>query len=74
MTNNQVQAVLGRVPSWPQERQQELADLALQIEAELAGDVYHATEGELRAIDEGLAGGAASKADVEAAFASFRRA
>ena len=74
MTKEQVRTVLERVTSWPRERQQELAELALEIEAELAGGVYHATAEELQAIDEGLADEAASEADVNAAFASFRRA
>jgi len=55
MTKDQVQRILSRVPSWPEERQQELAELALEIEAERAGE-------------------AASDGEVEAAFASFRRA
>ena len=71
MTKDQVKAVLERVPSWPQERQQELAELALEIEAELAGKEYRATADELAAIDEGLTGEAASEEEVEAAFASF---
>jgi len=74
MTKDQVKTVLNRVPSWPQERQQELAELALEIEAELAGNPYHATADELVAIDEGLAGEAASEAEVDAVFAIFRRA
>ncbi|HEV2335846.1 MAG TPA: hypothetical protein VGS13_10145 [Stellaceae bacterium] len=74
MTKDQVKTVLDRVPSWPEERQQELVELALEIEAELSGGAYHATPDELQAIDEGLADDAASEAEVEAAFASFRRA
>ena len=74
MTKEQVKTVLDRVPSWPQERQQELVELALEIEAELVGGAYHATSDELQAIDEGLADEAASAEDVKAAFASFRRA
>jgi hypothetical protein len=74
MTKEQVKTVLDRVPSWPQERQQELAELALEIEAELAGGAYRATAEELSAIDEGLADEVASDAEVAAAFASFRRA
>jgi hypothetical protein len=74
MTKDQVKTVLDRVPSWPQERQQELVELVLEIEAELAGGVYRATPDELQAIDEGGADGAASEEDVKAAFASFRRA
>ena len=74
MTKAEVKAVLDRVPSWPQKRQQELVELALEIEAELAGRAYHATSDELQAIDEGLAGEAASEEEVKAAFASFRPA
>ena len=72
MTDDQVKAVLQRVPNWPLERQQELAELALEIEAEIAGNVYRATADELKAIDEGLADAAASEAEVRAAFATFR--
>jgi hypothetical protein len=71
MTKDDVQAVLARVPTWPDDRQRELAELALEIEAELAGAAYDATPEELAAIDEGLAGGAASEEDVKTAFASF---
>jgi hypothetical protein len=38
-----------------------LAELALEIEAEFAGAAYNATPDELTAIDEGLAGEAASE-------------
>jgi hypothetical protein len=37
MTKDQVKAILERVPTWPEDRQQELAEVALEIEAELAG-------------------------------------
>jgi hypothetical protein len=73
MTKDQVKEVLERVPSWPQDRQQELAELALDIEAELTGAEYEATADELAAIDEGLAGEAASAEEVEAVFTKFRR-
>jgi hypothetical protein len=73
MTKDQVEAALERVPTWPEDRQQELAEVALQIEAELAGAGYDATPDELTAIDEGLAGEAASEEEVKAAFAVFRR-
>jgi len=68
MTKDQVKAVLERVPAWPEDRQQELAELALEIEAELAGDGYEATPDELTAIDEGLAGEPASEEKVKAAL------
>ena len=73
MTKGQVKAVLERVPTWPEDRQQELAEIALEIEAELAGIGYEATPEELTAIDEGIAGEAASEEEVKAAFASFRQ-
>jgi hypothetical protein len=71
MTEDQVKAVLDRVATWPQERQEELV---VEMEAELAAGGYHATSDELKAIDEGLAGEAASDEEVKAAFATFRRA
>jgi len=71
MTKDQVKAVLERVPTWPEDRRRELAEVALEIEAELAGADYHATPDELAAIDEGLAGEAASEEEVKAAFALF---
>ena len=73
MTKDQVKAVLERVPNWPQERQQELAELVLEIEAEFAGSEYRAPADELAAIDDGLADEAASEDEVDAAFATFRR-
>lgn len=72
MTKEQVKAVLERVSTWPEERQQQLIEFALEIEAELTGTPYRATRDELNAIDEGLAGEAASDEEVTAAFAKFR--
>jgi hypothetical protein len=74
MTKDQVKAVLERVPTWPEDRQQELAEVALEIEAEFAGTEYRATPDELIAIDEVLAEEPASEEEVKAAFAVFRRA
>jgi hypothetical protein len=74
MTKDEVKAVLERIASWPEDRQQELAEVALEIEAEVAGTEYEATPDELAAIDEGLSGEAASEEEVEAAFALFRNA
>jgi hypothetical protein len=74
MTKDQVNEVLARVPTWPDQSQQELAELALEIEAELAGEGYEAKSGELMAIDEGLAGEAASEEEIKAAFSNFRMA
>jgi hypothetical protein len=74
MTKDQVKAVLERVPTWPGDQQQELAEVALEIEAELAGTEYDATLDEVAAIDEALAREAASEEEVKTAFAVFRRA
>jgi hypothetical protein len=73
MTRDQVKAVLDRVSTWPEDRQQELAELALDIEAELDSTGFDATADELAAIDEGLAGEALSEEEVKAVFAVFRR-
>jgi hypothetical protein len=73
MTKQQLKEIFDRIPSWPQDRQDELAEIALEIEAEMTG-AYHASSEELEAIDDGLEGEAASEAEVEAAFAMFRRA
>ena len=69
--------LLEQVASWPEEDQEELVEYAREIEARRTG-VYHATAEELEAIDEALGqvarGEVASKDEVEAAFAKFRRA
>jgi hypothetical protein len=69
--------LLERVESWPQEDQDELVEYAREIEARRTGE-YHATPEELEAIDEALGqvarGELASKEEIEAAFAKFRRA
>ncbi|HEY2136824.1 MAG TPA: hypothetical protein VGH49_13105 [Xanthobacteraceae bacterium] len=68
--------MLSRVERWPEEDQDELAQIALEIEARRHG-VYHATPDELRAIDEALAavarGEVATDDEVEAVFAKYRR-
>jgi hypothetical protein len=74
MTKDKVKTVLARVLTWPDDRQQKLAEVSLEIEAELADAGYEATPNELAAIDEGLAGETASDEEVKAAFAVFRRA
>ncbi len=68
--------MLKQVESWPEEDQEELAQFAREIEARRTG-VYDARPEELAAIDEALGqvarGEAASKEEIEAAFATFRR-
>lgn len=65
--------VLDRARDWPETAQQELAEIALEIEAGL-GEVYRATPEELQALDEAEQSGIASDDEVEAAFKAFRRA
>ena len=75
--NTDAKHVLSRVAYWPEDDQEELAQIALEIEARRHG-VYHATPEELQAIDEALAavarGEIASDEEVEAVFAKHRRA
>jgi predicted transcriptional regulator len=69
---------LERVESWPAEAQDELAKIAMDIDAGLAGDLYEPTPEELAGIDRGLRAAAdgrfASDEQVEAVFAKFRKA
>jgi len=75
--NADVKTVLSRVPRWPEEDQDELAQVALEIEARRHG-VYHATPEELQAVDDALAavgrGEIATEEEVETVFAKYRRA
>jgi hypothetical protein len=64
--------IMDRVASWPVEDQEELAEIAREIEARRTG-VYKATADELRALDEAERSGIATDEEVEAAFRSFRR-
>ena len=72
-TTSKLKDVLERVGTWPQEAQDELAEIALEIEAGFKGGTYHASPEELKAIDEAMASGVASEEEVESAFRTFRR-
>ena len=72
MTAKALQEVLQRVETWPEEAQEDLAQIAREIDAQLAGRAYHATPEELAALDEADRSGLASEEEVEAAFKSFR--
>jgi hypothetical protein len=71
--NAKLKELLSRVESWPESDQVELAVILEEIEIRHRGE-YHATPEELRTLDEAEASGIATDKDVEAAFASFRRA
>lgn len=69
--------LLHRAQSWPEEAQNELIAVASEIENELIGGEYSATQEELKIIDAAIAavdrGEIATEAEVSAAFAKFRR-
>jgi hypothetical protein len=70
--------IVRRADTWPDAAQQELADLAAEIDAELNAGVYSASAEELTGIDRGLSDADqarfASDAQVEAVFAKHRKA
>jgi hypothetical protein len=74
--NADVKRMLSRVESWPEDDQDELAQIALEIEAR-RHSVYHATPEELQAIDEALAavarGEIVTDEEMAAVFAKHRR-
>ena len=68
---------LARIESWPAAAQDQLAEIALDIEASFAEGEYVPTSEELAGIDRGIRaaeeGRFATTEEVEAAFAKFRR-
>ena len=70
--------VLERAETWPEWAQEDLAELAREIDQEVRAGTYQATREELRKIDEARAGvrrgEVATDAEVEAVFAKHRRA
>ncbi len=68
--------VLARAETWSEQDQEELAQVALEIEARRHG-LYQPSPEELKAIDEALAevarGEIATDEEVEAVFAKYRR-
>ena len=71
-----MQKALATVQSWPAEQQDEAAEILLALDRLGAGS-YRASEAELHAVDDALAqaerGEYATEAEVEAAFACFRK-
>ncbi len=72
-----VKEIIGRAEHWPLEDQEELAQLALEIELRRKGS-HSANSDELKAIDAALAavarGEIAADAEVETVLAKYRRA
>ena len=78
MTVTDLKSLLERVQAWPEEAQDELVAVANQIESELRGSDYRATQEELRIVDAAIAsidaGETATDAEIKAVFAKFRSA
>jgi len=66
MTAKILRDVLQRVETWPEEAQEKLAEIALEIDAELGG-IYRLNEDERKGVERGL------KAMREGRFASDER-
>jgi predicted transcriptional regulator len=77
MTAKVLKEVLERVETWPEEAQEELAEIAREIDAGLKGGSYRATPEELAGVDRGLEaareGRFATDEEVEAIRAKHRR-
>jgi len=77
MKTKQLAEILERVERWPAHAQDELAEIARDIDEGLKGGTYEPTDEELAGIDRGLReaeqGHFATDAEVEAALAKFRR-
>src|SRR5262249_11221278 len=77
MTTRALKDVMQRAETWPEEAQQELAEIASEIEAELNERRYHATTRELDGIDRGIKaareGRFVTDEDGEAGFAKHRQ-
>ncbi len=78
MTAKILSDVMKRAETWPEAAQEELAAIALEIDAALADGAHHATSEELEGIDRGIraadAGRFVSADDVAAVFAKHRPA
>jgi hypothetical protein len=77
MKTKSLRQALERVENWPADAQDQLADIALDIDASIKDIQYEPTPDELEGIDRGLRDAAqgrfATDAEMEAAFAKFRR-
>lgn len=77
MKTKRLTDVLERVEAWPAQAQDELAEIALDIDAGLKAVPYQPTTEELDGIDRGLRDAAdgrfATDEEVKAVFAKFRR-
>ena len=77
MTVTDLKNLLERAQTWPEAAQDELVAIANQIEHELQGNDYQATQEELDIIDAAIAsidaGEIATDSEIKSAFAKFRQ-
>jgi predicted transcriptional regulator len=76
MKTRKLTEALERIEAWPADVQDELAEIALELDASLKDGEYQPTAEEQAGIDRGLRAAAegrfATEQEVEAAFAKFR--
>ncbi|HEX5507822.1 MAG TPA: hypothetical protein VFX37_04895 [Pseudolabrys sp.] len=76
MKTKSLTKALERIEDWPAQWQDQLAEIALDIDSGLKDGVYHPSPEELEGIDRGLRDAEqsrfATEEEVEAAFAKFR--
>lgn len=76
MKTKSLAAVLDRVETWPAAAQDQLAEIAVELEASLTDEPYEPTAAEIAGIERGLRdveqGRIASDADVEAVLRKLR--
>jgi predicted transcriptional regulator len=76
MASKSLKEAMRRIESWPKAAQEELAEIALEIDARVRGGLYHATPEELAGIDRGLKaaheGRFATDEQMETLFAKHR--
>jgi hypothetical protein len=64
--------ILARVENWPMDGQEQLAEIILEIDAEVRSGHHKVSHDELRTIDDADRSGVATEEGVAAAFRSFR--
>jgi hypothetical protein len=76
LASKSLKEVMRRIESWPEAAQEELAEIALEIDARAKRGQHHATPVELAGIDRGLEaareGRFATDQQVEAVFTKHR--
>jgi hypothetical protein len=78
MATRALKEAIRRAKTWPEEAQEQLAEIAFEIDAGLKGGDYRATPEELAGIDRGLKAARerrlATDEEVEGVFAKHRGA